>query len=53
MEGERVGGEGEDIDLPNVPDQPDNPDIDQDDVPVNAGTCMCTCMLGASKSDSP
>ena len=38
MEGEGVGGEGEDIDLPNVPDQPDNPDIDQDDVPVNAGT---------------
>lgn len=38
VEGEEVGGgEGEDIDLPNLPDQPDNPDVDQDDLPVNAG----------------
>ena len=39
VEGDGVGVEegGEDIDLPNVPDQQDNGDIDQDDVPMNAG----------------
>ena len=32
------GGDGEDIDLPNLPDQAENPDPDQeDDLPMNAG----------------
>ena len=31
------GGEGEEIDLPNIPEQAENPDLEQDDLPMNAG----------------
>ena len=31
------GGGGEEIDLPNLPDQPEGPDLEQDDLPMNAG----------------
>ena len=43
--GGEVGGDGEDIDLPNQPDQQDNPDVDQEDLPMNAGgVCVCVCV---------
>ena len=40
-EGEGLGVEEEDIDLPNLPEQQDDLDIDQDNVPVNAGEQVC------------
>lgn len=54
VEGDEVGGgDGEDIDLPNLPEQPDNPDVDQDDLPVNAGGKWSVCESAGVSRHSP
>ena len=50
MSGEVGGGEGDDIDLPNLPDQPDNQDVDQDDLPMNAGGMWCNIRVSLAIS---
>ena len=46
------GGEGEEIDLPNLPDRQENADLEQDDLPVNAGGRATTTQCMATLTDS-